>query len=151
DLRRGALAGSDLVELRKSQAVVEDVAALQPFLGGIFALGEGGDPTEIAVTNVTPNFFALLGVNPMLGRTFAANETGRGRPNLIVLTHALWNRVGADAGIVGKQVRLQGNAYTVIGVLPPTFSFVRSDAIGGSKRIDAFVAFEEDLANAKPS
>src|SRR5690349_2307148 len=49
-----------------------------------------------------------------------------------------------------KQVRLQGNAYTVIGVLPPDFSFVRSDAIGGSKRIDAFVAFENDLDTARP-
>jgi putative ABC transport system permease protein len=150
DLKRGALAGSDLVELRKSNAVVDNVAALGPFFGGVFALKAGGEPTEIAVTNITPNVFPLLGVHPLLGRGFAADEVGEGRPNLLVLTHALWNRLGADATLVGRQVRLQGEAYTVIGVLPPTFSFVRRDAIGGSKRIDAFVTFDFDLAGAKP-
>ena len=110
DLKRGGLAGPDFAELRKSEAVVEDVAALQPMLGGIFAPREGADPTEIAVTVVTPNLFELLGVTPMLGRGFAPNEAGPGRPNLIVLTHALWNRLGADPALVGAQVRLQGNA-----------------------------------------
>ena len=149
DLKRGGVAGPDLTELRKSRAVVEDVAFLQPFLGGIFALREGGDPSEIAVTVITPNLFELLGVTPMLGRGFTPNEVGRGRPNLIVLTHALWNRVGADPAIVGAQVRLQGNAYTVIGVLPPTFAFVRDDAIGAPQRIDAFTTFALDLESAR--
>jgi putative ABC transport system permease protein len=150
DLKRGALAGPDLAELRKASAVIEDVAAVQQFLGGVFALRENGEPTEVAVTNITPNFFSLLGVHPMMGRGFAASEVGRDRPNLIVLTHALWSRLGADAGLVGQDVRLQGTPYTVIGVLPPTFSFVRSDAIGGSRRIDAFVTFDVDLDTAKP-
>ena len=93
------------------------------------------------MTVVTPNLFELLGVTPMLGRGFAPNEAGPGRPNLIVLTHELWNRLGADPAIVGAQVRLQGNAYTVIGVLPPTFSFVRNEALRAPQRIDAFIAF----------
>ena len=83
----------------------------------------------------------------MLGRGFAPNEGGPGRPNLIVLTHALWNRLGADRAIVGAQVRLQGNAYTVIGVLPPTFAFVRTDALRAPQRIDAFITFALDLAS----
>jgi putative ABC transport system permease protein len=149
DLKRGGVAGPDLTELRKSGAVIEDVAALQPFLGGIFSLREGGDPNEIAVTVVTPNLFELLGVTPMLGRGFAANEVGRGRPNVIVLSYGLWNRFGADPALVGTQVRLQGNPYTVIGVLPPTFAFVRNDAIGAPQRIEAFTTFDVDLASAK--
>ena len=64
-----------------------------------------------------------------------------------MLTHALWNRFGADPAIVGAQVRLQGNAYTVIGVLPPTFAFVRNDALRAPQRIDAFITFALDLAN----
>src|SRR2546428_658264 len=67
DLKRGAVAGPDLTELRTSSAVIEDVAAFQAFLGGIFALREDADPSEIAVTVVTPNVFELLGVKPMLG------------------------------------------------------------------------------------
>jgi putative ABC transport system permease protein len=147
DLLRGGVAGPDFTELRKSAAVIEDVAALQPMLGGIFALREGAAPSEIAVTVVTPNLFDLLGVAPMLGRGFAANEAGPGRPNLIVLTHPLWNRLGADPAIVGAPVRLQGNAYTVIGVLPPSFQFVRNEALRAPQRIDAFVTFALDLAS----
>ena len=145
DLKRGGLAGPDFAELRRPGAVVEDVAALQPMLGGIFALREGGDPSEIAVTVVTPNLFELLGVAPMLGRGFAPDEGGPGRPNLIVLTHGLWTRLGADPALVGAQVRLQGNAYTVIGVLPPAFAFVRNDALRAPQRIDAFITFAIDL------
>ena len=150
DLKRGGVAGPDVTELHKSSAVIEDVAALQPFLGGIFALREGADPSEIAVTRVTPNLFELLGVAPMLGRGFAPGEVGRGRPNVIVLAYGLWNRFGADPAIVGTQVRLQGNPYTVIGVLPPTFAFVRDDAIGAPQRIDAFTTFQVDLESGRP-
>jgi putative ABC transport system permease protein len=150
DLKRGGVAGPDVTELQKSSAVIEDVAALQPFLGGIFALREGADPSEIAVTVVTPNLFTLLGVTPTLGRGFAPDEVGPGHPNVIVLTHGLWSRFGADPAIVGAQVRLQGNSYTVIGVLPPTFAFVRNDALGAPQRIEAFTTFEFNLASDKP-
>ncbi len=150
DLKRGALSGSDLTDLRRSPAVIEDIALLQPMLGGIFALHEGGDPNEIAVTVTTPNLFELLGVTPMLGRSFASNEAGPGRPNLIVPIYGLWNRFGADPAIVGREVRLQGNAYTVIGVLPPTFAFVRNDASGLGQHIDAFIPVGIDLTSDKP-
>ena len=147
DLKRGFVAGPDMAVLRESTAVVEGVAALQPMLGGIFALREGSDPTEIAVTVATPNIFDLLGVTPMLGRGFTASEGGPGKPNLIVLTHALWNKLGADPALVGAQVRLQGNAYTVIGVLPPSFSFVRNESLRAPQRVDAFVTFGLSLDN----
>ena len=105
-----------MADLLASRGVVEDVALMRPMLGGIFAPREGDDPAEIAVTVATPNLFDMLGVTPMLGRSIAAKEIGPGRPNLIVLTHGLWNRIGADPTIVGRDVRLQGNAYTVVGV-----------------------------------
>ena len=85
----------------------------------------------------------------MLGRTIAANEVGPGRPNLIVLTHGLWNRIGANPAIVGRDVRLQGNAYTVVGVLPPTFAFVRMDQNGVGQRVDAYIAPHEPLTGGE--
>jgi putative ABC transport system permease protein len=148
-LRRGALAGPDLAELRASRGVVEDVAFLQPMLGGIFAAHEGDDPTEIAVTVITPNLFGLLGVTPAIGRGFAPNEAGPGKPNLIVLTYGLWNRLGADPAMIGRDVRLQGNAYTVIGVLPRDFAFRRHDATGPAPPIDAFITTAQDLATTQ--
>ena len=147
DMKRGGLSGSDAADLRASRGVVEDVALMQPMLGGIFAAREGDDPAEIAVTVATPNLFDMLGATPMLGRTIAANEAGPGRPNLIVLTDGLWNRIGADPAIIGRNVRLQGNAYTVVGVLPPTFAFVRMDQNGVGQRVDAYIATHESLSS----
>lgn len=150
DLSRGSLAGTDIAELQKSATAIQDVAGLQPFLGGIFALREGADPMEIAVTRTSPNLFTLLGVTPELGRGFAPDEAGPGRGQVIVLTRHLWTRLGADPGIVGRDIRLQNRPRTVIGVLPPDFNFVRNDAAAPPQRVDAYIPFEVNLAETNP-
>ena len=150
DLKKGALAGSDIVALQQAGGVIEGAVGLQRFLGGIFSLREDTDPMEIAVTVTSPAFFDLLGVSPALGRGFARNEVGPGHPLVIVLTHELWNRLGADPAIVGRDVRLNGRPYTVLGVMPPGFGFVRNESIGPAQRVDAYVTFEVTLAEANP-
>ena len=150
DLRRGWLGGTDIAELQKTNPVIQDAAGLQAFLGGIFSLREGADPMEIAVTRTSPNLLNLLGVAPALGRGFAPDEVGPGREQVIVLTHHLWTRLGADPGMVGTDVRLQGRPFTVIGVLPPEFTFVRNDAAAPPQRVDAFIPFAVRLAEANP-
>ncbi|HXW05061.1 MAG TPA: ABC transporter permease [Vicinamibacterales bacterium] len=150
DLKRGALAGSDVAALQQAAGPIEQAAALQPFLGGVFSLREGSDPMEIAVTVSSPNLFELLGVEPAIGRGFAPDEVGPGRPGVIVLSHGLWNRLGADPALVGAAIRLNGRPYTVVGVMPPDFSFVRNDAIGSPQRVDAFTTFEVVLAETNP-
>src|SRR5499426_387547 len=157
DVQRGSLAGTDIVELQKTNAVIEDAAGLQPFLGGIFALREGAEPMEIAVTWTSPNLFKLLGVSPALGRSFAPDEIappytpeiGPAPGQVIILTHHLWKRLGADPGIVGMDVRLQGRPFTVIGVAPPDFTFVRNDAAAPPQRVDAYIPIG-DLARTNP-
>src|SRR5262245_8678309 len=146
DVKRGTLDGTDILELQKTNAVIEDAAALQPFLGGVFALREGAEPMEIAVTRTSPNLFDLLGVAPALGRGFAPDEIGRAREQVMILTHQLWNRLGADPGIVGRDVRLQGRPFTVIGVLPPNFTFVRNDVAAPPQRVDAYIPLVVNLA-----
>ncbi len=146
DLKRATVGGTDIPELQKGNTVIESTAALQRFQGGIFALSEGSDPMEIAVTRTSPNFFDLLGVAPALGRGFTPDEVGPGRDDVIVLTHGLWNRIGADPGIVGREVRLQGRPFTVIGVLPPDFTFVRNEAVGPPQPVDAYIPFAVHLA-----
>lgn len=145
DIERGALDGTDIVELQGAGPVIEAAAGLQPFLGGIFAPRDGAETMEIAVTWTTPNLFELLGVAPALGRGFAPDEIGRGRGQVMVLTHHLWNRLGADPAIVGTDVRLQGRPFTVIGVLPPDFTFVRSEAATRPQRVDAYIPIEVPL------
>jgi putative ABC transport system permease protein len=150
DLKRGALAGTDIAELQKTNPVIEDGAGLQAFLGGIFSLKEGADPMEIAVTRTSPNLFNLLGIAPALGRGFAPDEVGPGREQVIVLTYHLWKRLGADPGIVGTDVRLQGRPFTVIGVLPKEFTFMRNDAAAPPQRVDALIPFAVHLAKTNP-
>ncbi len=150
DLKKGALAGSDIAALQQAGGVIEGAVGLQRFLGGIFSLREDTDPMEIAVTVTSPALFDLLGITPALGRGFARNEVGPGHPLVIVLTHELWNRLGADPAIVGRDVRLNGRPYTVLGVMPPGFRFVRNEPIGPAQRVDAYVTFEVNLAETNP-
>jgi putative ABC transport system permease protein len=115
-----------------------------------FAAREDTDPTEIAVTVTSPNLFDVLGVQPSLGRGFARSEVGPGRSPVIVLTHHLWNRLGADRTIPGRVVRLNGEPYTVIGVMPSTFTFVLNAGLGPTQRVDAFTTFNVNLAGTNP-
>jgi putative ABC transport system permease protein len=146
DMPRGDLGGTDIAELQKAGGVIEEAAGVQRFLGGIFSLREGADAMEIAVTRTSPNFFDLLGVAPALGRGFAPDEIGRAREQVIVMTHSLWNRLGADPGIVGSVVRLQSRPFTVIGVMPPTFAFVRNEPAGPPQPVEAFIPLPAALA-----
>ncbi|HKS11283.1 MAG TPA: ABC transporter permease, partial [Pyrinomonadaceae bacterium] len=73
---------------------------------------------------VSADFFKVFGVNPVLGRTFAADEDTKGKENVVVLSHALWvNRFGSDPQIIGRQVALSDVPVQVIGVMPADFSF----------------------------
>ena len=88
-----------------------------------------GDPEAVIGRLVTPNLFSVLGVQAALGRTFAADEERSGN-RVVVLTDALWHRrYGADPGIVGRTVQMNGEPYDVIGVMPASFSFPDRDAM----------------------
>jgi predicted permease len=83
-----------------------------------------GDPVRVTRASVTANFFPTLGVVPQLGRNFSPSEDWSGGPQVLLLSDRLWrNKFNADARIVGKAITLNGASYTVIGVLPRTFSF----------------------------
>ena len=73
---------------------------------------------------VTASFFDVLGVRPMLGRTFRKEEEDPGRDRVVVLSHGLWTRrYGADRAIVGQAIQIDGKAYVVVGVMPASFVF----------------------------
>lgn len=84
----------------------------------------GGEPMQVPVARVSPNFFDLLGVKPQLGRAFTAEEgTPSGRP-VVMLSDSLWRtRYQGDPSIVGRTVNLDATASTVVGVLPPNVQF----------------------------
>jgi predicted permease len=88
-------------------------------LQGLILMRPDEEPEELLTGYVTPGFFALLGVNPVVGRPFG-EEAVRGADRVVVLSDALWReRFGADPAVVGQRVRLSGEPFTVVGVAPP--------------------------------
>ena len=82
-------------------------------------------PERISGQRVSADYFRVLGIAPFLGRNFQASDDRFRGPNVVILGDGLWRRrFGADAAIVGKQVRLDGVLYSVIGVMPRTFDNV---------------------------
>lgn len=150
DLSRGWLAGTDIAALQTAGGVIEDAAVLSR-QRAILATSDGSEPSEIAVMAVSSNLFDLLGVSPALGRGFAPSEMGPSRPPIVLLTYPLWTRLGGDAAIVGRPVRLNGEAFTVVGVLPRDFGFVRNASLGPPQAADAYVPFNLDLATTSPT
>ena len=85
-------------------------------------LGAGDRPEEVKALPVSSGFFAVFGVSPEAGRTFTASEDLPNGPPVAVLTHEMWeSRLGGDPRLVGRAVLLNGQPYTVLGVLPKSF------------------------------
>jgi putative ABC transport system permease protein len=84
----------------------------------------GGDrPERIRTTVATSSFFPLFGINPMLGRSLLPEDEKPGGDHVVVLSYGLWKRrFGSDRTLVGRNIALDGEAYTVIGVMPPDFN-----------------------------
>jgi putative ABC transport system permease protein len=84
--------------------------------------GDGGPPERVDVSPITANFLPLLGVDPIYGRHFTAEEEAIGGPRVVILGYGLWQRrYGGDPSIVGRTIKLDGLDQTVVGVLPRTF------------------------------
>ncbi len=93
-----------------------------------FTIGESGSVERVAGLSVTPSFFRLLRIKPLLGRTFAQEEGEIGNERKAVLSYALWQKLyGGDRGILGKDLRIYGNPYTIIGVMPKDFLYLDSE------------------------
>jgi predicted permease len=102
--------------------------SLGAFKSDAFNLIGGGEPALVDGVRVSAGFFPALGVKPALGRAFTAAEDSPGHGQEVVLSHTLWReRFGGDSGILGRQVNLDGSAYTVIGVMPAGFEFPRGE------------------------
>src|SRR5579885_821758 len=86
--------------------------------------GGGDTPVRTFGAEVTGDFFSVMGVQPMLGRTFDAAEQKFKAPGTAILGNALWQRVyGGDPNVLGRRIKLMGQPFTVIGVMPPGFDY----------------------------
>jgi putative ABC transport system permease protein len=107
----------------------EVFSGLAIFRRDSFNLAGSGDPERLAGRMVSSDFFAVLGAQPLLGRTFAPEDDAPGAARTVVISHGLWRqRFNSDPRVIGSTVTLTGEPYTIVGVLPAGFRFlVQSD------------------------
>src|SRR5262245_28652428 len=89
---------------------------------GIYNITGDGPPESITGYRFSANMLDVLGVQPMLGRGFVAEDDRPGSPGVVILSHKLWQRrYAGDPGIVGRTLTMNGVSFTAIGVMPPAF------------------------------
>jgi len=129
------------LDLRERNQSFSDLAGWAGFYGvGDSKLTGSGEPERLTSVPVTQNFFALLGVQPALGRSFTSQECqGRfGAPPAALLSHGFWQRrFASDPGVVGTKLTLNGAPVTVAGVLPASFDF--ASVFAPATSIDLFI------------
>ena len=93
-------------------------------------LRSGGDPVALPSLDVTHNLFTMLGVEPLFGRPFTADEEIEGRDRVVMLHETLWrSRFNADPGILGRTISIDSQLYQVIGVMPASFGIPRDNRL----------------------
>jgi predicted permease len=116
-----SVAFPDFEDWRKMQHAFTDVAAMRR--DGYTLTGLGA-PERLRAAMASANFFRVLGVPPALGRDFTEAEDRPHAPPVVIVSDKFWrDRLGADPGALGRTLMLDGRAFSIIGVLPPTFKF----------------------------
>ena len=122
----------------------ESVAALRKLP---LTLTGSGDPLRLEGARVSANFFALLGVQPAMGRAFSADEDAPGNDRVVLLSDAFWREhYGGERSLVGRTISLDGAPYTVIGILPEDFALPAGDALGAQTGLPRDIAVFKPLA-----
>ena len=112
---------ADAIDIRRDMTSLEGVAAYDYWSANLTG---GATPERVQAYRVTANTFALLGVDASVGRALVASDGAPGAAPVVVLSDGLWRRrFGADPSVVGRTVTLDGEAHTVIGVMPRRFEF----------------------------
>lgn len=115
--RRNSVSVGDYIEWKRRSTSFQ---YLEAWTGATFNVATDERPEQIQAALMTPGFFRMTGASMWLGRDFLPEESEVGRDHVVVMTHRLWNKnFGGDRGIIGRQIRMNGEPYTVVGVTPP--------------------------------
>ncbi|HEX5709234.1 MAG TPA: ABC transporter permease [Pyrinomonadaceae bacterium] len=121
-VRRDTPAPGNFNDWKTQNRVFEDMAALE--YRNYDLTGDGGEPERLFAYGVSTNFFSLLGVGPAEGRDFTPEEGRPGADKVAVISHGLWQRrFGGERAVVGRDVLLNGEKHTIVGVMPRGFQF----------------------------
>jgi putative ABC transport system permease protein len=111
---RNSLSAGDFLDWQRLNHSFQSISAVT---NGNFNLATKGAPEQVNGRRVTPGFFHMMGYPLTMGRDFLPEEGTPGKDRVVMLTHKLWIRLGANPNIVGKQIRINSEPYTVVGVL----------------------------------
>src|SRR5579864_4509797 len=130
-----------------------DLAVLRA--GSLNLTGQDSPPERLGIERVSSNLFSVLGVHPLLGRDFRAEEDRPNNDRVVIITESLWRRrFHSDAGILNKAILLSGSPHVVVGVLPAWFRFPRQDRImplgDATLKVDLFKPIAFDRAKLNP-
>jgi putative ABC transport system permease protein len=118
---RASISPADFLDYQEQSQVFERIAA---FNSGAFTLTGADEPEQIRGARVSADFFSVLGARPAVGRAFLAEDDKPGAARVVVLSQKLWQRrFNSDQSIVGKNVTLNGQGFTVIGIMGAEFQF----------------------------
>jgi predicted permease len=121
--RPGAVSYANFVDVRTQQTVFEAVGAYQPVGGSPGAFIIGGEPVRMEIQRMSADAFAALGVAPIIGRVFNNDEDRRGGTPSVVLSYRTWRERFAGQPVVGQPISMNTVVHTILGVMPPGFSF----------------------------
>jgi putative ABC transport system permease protein len=113
---RNGIAAQDFLDWKNQSKSFQDLNA---WTGGSFNLATKDQPEYVEGQFTTPGFYKMMGVKFQYGRDLLPEEGVAGKERVVVLVNKLWKRLGSDPHIIGKQIRIDGDPYTVVGVLAP--------------------------------
>jgi putative ABC transport system permease protein len=145
-----AVSAPDFKDYRERSTLI-DFASAGGTAGGTLMLddpgGAGNRPQQFDLARVTPNFFPVLGVAPVLGRNFTAEENALHGPQVVMLSNRLWrSSFHADPAMIGKSIQLNGQPKTVVGILPAQFRLLLPAEALFLKDADLWVPQQLDYA-----
>jgi predicted permease len=121
--------GSSLTNYYERRGHISAFTSLAIYRYGTEIIGEAGSTERDQTMRVSPDFFSTLGLGPVIGRSFTDQETTSQTDHVVILSDTFWRqRYNANPNVIGRQIRVNSVPRTVIGVLPPAFRFLSSDA-----------------------
>jgi putative ABC transport system permease protein len=119
---RGGVSYPNFVDWRAQSKMLDSVSAVRS--NESYNFTGTGEPERLQGRLVSAGFFSLLGTKPLVGRDFLAEDDHPGATPAVILSHAFWNRrFASDPGVIGKQITLNNQSFTVVGVTPQNFQF----------------------------
>jgi putative ABC transport system permease protein len=121
---RGYASPPNMLDWNTRSRTFDKIAGFTPNVGQMAMAGADGTPETVSRQWVTAGIFDVLGVKPILGRTFSADDEAK-RANVIVMSESFWRtRYNADPNIVGREIRLDGSLWTLLGIVPKDFELL---------------------------